>query len=86
MTKSEAIAKITAQLESLDDERVLAVAGIVNEIAAPGGLPRPLTAAELAAINRSKDDFQDGRTLSAIEARERTETFLIRRRAQRAKA
>ena len=86
MTRTEAIAIIAEHLASLDDEHVLAVAEIVSDIAAPSELPRPLTAGELAALGRSKEDFRAGRTLSLAEARERTDTFLARARALRIKA
>ena len=70
MNREEAIAIITSQLASLDDESVEAVAGIVKSMAgepADGGLPRALTARELELIEQSKEDFRAGRTYSHEE-------------------
>lgn len=86
MTRSEAIARINARLSSLDDERVLTVADIVDEIAASDDSSRQLTAHELALIEQSRQDFRAGRTLTLEEARARTDAFLAQRRASRAKA
>ena len=85
MTRTEAIAIITAALPSLDDEHVETVAGIVQDMALTDDLPRELTAHELSLIEQSKEDFRTGRTLSVDEARTRTDTFLARRRALRVK-
>lgn len=85
MTRSEAIARINARLSSLDDERVLTVADIVDEIAASDDKPRQLTARELALIEQSRQDFRAGRSLTLGEARARTDAFLAQRRASRAK-
>jgi len=57
-----AIAIITAKLASLDDERVMTVADIVQDMAAPTAPALDLTYAERAAIERSKEDFKAGRT------------------------
>ena len=62
MTRTEAIAIITAKLASLDDERVTTVAQIIQDMAAPAVTTLDLTDAERAAIERSKDDFKTGRT------------------------
>jgi hypothetical protein len=67
MTRSEAIAVINSKLASLDDERVLAVAEIVDDIAADAGTIRDLTARERALLAQSKDDFKSGATLSFDE-------------------
>jgi hypothetical protein len=83
MTRTEAMTIITAKLASLDDERVQAVAEIVEDIAAGDGMVRQLTAAELALVEQSKADFKAGRTLSIDEARARTDAFLAQRRALR---
>ncbi|MEQ1696226.1 MAG: hypothetical protein ABL901_10355 [Hyphomicrobiaceae bacterium] len=85
MTRTEAIAAINAKLSSLDDERVLTVAGIVNEIAATDELPRTLTPRELALIMQSKTDFETGRTYTVAESRAYIDEALARRREQRAK-
>jgi hypothetical protein len=62
MTRTEAIAIITAKLASLDNERVMTVADIVQDMAAPTTPALDLTDAERAAIERSKEDFKAGRT------------------------
>jgi hypothetical protein len=82
MTRTEAIATITAKLSALDDERLQAVVEIVDDIAANEAL-RPLTARELALLDQSKADFKDGRTLSLDEARARTDAYLAERRPLR---
>ena len=81
MTKLEAIAKITSQLASLDDERVKAVAGIVQSMVGGDDVLRELSPRELALIEKSKADFEAGRTLTLDEAEARTDAFLARRRA-----
>ena len=48
MTRTQALAIIAAKLASLDDERVQAVAEIVQSIDAADDLPRELTEHELA--------------------------------------
>ena len=85
MTRAQAIAAINAKLSSLDDERVQAVAAIVDDIAADGDLPRALTARELALIEQSKEDFKAGRTYTVAESRAYIDEALARRREQRAK-
>jgi hypothetical protein len=82
MTRTEAIAAITAKLGALDDERLQAVVEIVDDIAANEAL-RPLTARELALLDQSKADFKEGRTLSLDEARARTDAYLAERRPLR---
>jgi hypothetical protein len=82
MTRTEAIATITAKLGALDDERLQAVVEIVDDIAANEVL-RPLTARELALLDQSKADFKEGRTLSLDEARARTDAYLAERRPLR---
>jgi hypothetical protein len=64
MTRTEAIAIITAKLASLDDERVMTVADIVKDMADTTAAALDLTDAERAAIERSKEDFEAGRTYS----------------------
>jgi hypothetical protein len=64
MTRTEAIAIINAKLASLDDEEVMAVADIVQDIAATAVPALDLSDAERAGIERSKEDFKAGRTCS----------------------
>jgi hypothetical protein len=67
MTRTEALTAINARLSSLDDERVVAVAAIIDEIAADGVLPRALSARERDLLEKSKADFKAGRSLSHDE-------------------
>ena len=69
MTRTQALAIITAKLASLDDEHVLTVAEIVQSMDAADDLPRELTAHELALIEQAKEDFRAGRAYSLDEAR-----------------
>ena len=86
MTRTQAIAIITAQLATLDDERVLTVADFLQDIAAAEPLSRELTPGELALIAQSKDDFRSGRTLTPEQAHARTDAFIADRRAVAGKA
>ena len=83
MTRTQAIALITTKLAALDDERVQAVAEMVEAFDEADDLPRELTARELALIEQSKEDFRLGRTLTLEEAEARTESFLAARRRER---
>jgi hypothetical protein len=65
MTRTEAIAIITAKLAALDDERVITVADIVQDMVGPAAPALNLTDEERAAIQRSKEDFKAGRTYSS---------------------
>lgn len=76
MTRSQAIAIITEKLASLDDERVMAVADIVQDMAEPSAVALDLTDAERAAIERSKEDFKEGRTYSNDEYHAEMSTFM----------
>ena len=76
MTRSEAIAVITAALPALDDARVAAVADMVQSLAHEPARSLDLTDDELAAIERSKEDFKAGRTLSAEVYRDEMRAFM----------
>jgi hypothetical protein len=76
MTRTEAIAIITAKLASLDDERVMTVADIVQDIAAPAAPALDLTDGERAAIERSKEDFRAGRTYTNDQYHAEMTTFM----------
>ena len=84
MNREDAIAIITSQLASLDDEEVQTVADMVQSMAdevpesTESVLPRELTARELALIEQSKEDFRLGRTYSSDEARAITSDFLAK--------
>ena len=67
MTRTEAIAIITAKLASLDDGG-LTVADIVQDMADPTSPTLDLTDAERAAIERL-EDFKVGRTYRATSTR-----------------
>jgi hypothetical protein len=82
MTREQAIAAINAKLPSQDDDGVMAVASIVEDIAADGDLPRALTARELALIQQSKEDFKAGRVVSQEEYRAEMDAFLSQRRSK----
>jgi hypothetical protein len=76
MTRTEAIAIITAKLASLDDERVMTVADIVQDMTAPTAPALDLTDAERAAIERSKEDFRAGRTYTNDQYHAEMTTFM----------
>ena len=83
MTRTEAIAIITAQLASADDATVLTVADILVDAEQP---IRALTARELALVEQSKADFAAGRTVSLDECMANVDAELARRRAARGQA
>lgn len=69
MTRMQKIEQITSKLAELDDERLQAVADMIEAMdEAESLLPRELSEEELALIEQSKEDFRLGRTLSAEEA------------------
>ena len=76
MTRTEAIAIIAAKLAALDDERVMAVADIVQDMSNPAGATLDLTEEERASVERSKDDFKTGRTYSDDQYRADIATFM----------
>lgn len=85
MTRTEAIAIINAKLPALDDEHVATVAEIVQSLTQPVA-PLELTDDELAAIERSGQDFKAGRTYSLAEARARSDAFVARLGAPKSSA
>lgn len=76
MTRAQALAIITAKLASLDDERVMTVAEIVQSMDTADELPRALTAHELALVEQAKEDFRAGRAHSLDAARTLTDQAL----------
>ena len=68
MTRTEAIAIITAKLANLDDERVQTVAGIVQSMQDDGKPFRKLSARELTLLEDSKADFSAGRSYSVEDS------------------
>ncbi len=79
MTKTEAISTITAQLPALSEEQLQAIAEATAAWTQPAE-PFQFTAEEKAGIERSFDDFKNGRTLTLDEAEARTKAFLAARR------
>jgi hypothetical protein len=77
MTRTETMARIAATLPALDDERLAAVADIVDQMVQPD-VAIELTAEELAGIERSREDFRTGRTLSSQEYRTEIDAFMAR--------
>ena len=68
MTRTEAIATITRKLASFDDERVQAVADIIDEMdELPAEPVRPLSDREVGLLAQSKADFAAGRSYSMEE-------------------
>ncbi len=67
---------ITAKLASPDDERVMTVADIVRDMAAPTAAAIDLTDAEHAAIERSKEDFKVDRTYTNDQYHAEMTTFM----------
>ena len=67
MTRTDAIAIITAKLASLDDERVMTVANFVQSIDEAQQPLRKLTLRERALLEQSKEDFKAGHTYSNDE-------------------
>ena len=76
MNRTQAIAHISATLAALDDDRVLAVAEIVDDIASDHAPLRQLTTRERALIEQSKDDCKAGRTYNLEEARAISDDFI----------
>ena len=68
MTRTEAIATITRKLASFDDERVQAVADIVDEMDEASAAPiRGLSDREMKLLEQSKADFAAGHSFSHSE-------------------
>ena len=86
MTRTEAIAIITAKLADLDDERVLTVAGIVRSMQEDGKPLRHLSAREHALLDHSKADFAAGRTMSLEESKAFIDARLERARVPKSSA
>jgi hypothetical protein len=77
MTRTEAIEKIQAALPALADEQVDALAEMVQAWAEPRE-PLDLTPEELAGIERSREDFKHGRTLTDDEYQAEMDAFIAR--------
>jgi hypothetical protein len=82
MTRIADINRIAENLGSLSEEQLAMLADVTTVWARDGGT-FAFTEAEKAAIERSFEDFRQGRTLSLEEAETRSIEFLARRRASR---
>ena len=80
MTRTEAIELITATLPSLDEEQAMELAEVARSMVSPP-IPLKLTDEELAGIERGREDFRLGRTLSSSEARAMSAELAAKRRA-----
>ncbi len=79
MTRTEAIAVITAKLASLDDERVQTVADMVQSMQDDVKSVRRLSTRERALLEQSKSDFSAGRSYSLEESKNFVDGRLARR-------
>jgi hypothetical protein len=86
MTRAQTIDTIRsklASLEQLDDHRLASVAEFLDALTDDSEPIRQLTPRERALVDQSRADFAEGRTLSADEARARTDAYLAERRRPR---
>ena len=83
MTRTEAIAIITAKLASFDDEQVSTLADIAQDMDAEANWPvRQLSPRELSLLEQSKADFAAGRSTSLEEGFAQIDARLAERAAQ----
>ena len=78
MTRTEAIAIITAKLADLDDARVQTVADIVQSMQDDVKPLRQLSARESALLDKSKADFSADRTYTIEESKAFADEHLAR--------
>ncbi len=79
MTRSEAIAIITATLPALNEAQAATLAEVAQTLArSPVALS--LTDEDRDGIARAREDFKAGRTHSSSEARAMTAAFLAKQR------
>ena len=83
MSRIDVIHQINAALATLDDERLKAVADIVQGMTSDDELPRALTDEELGLIEQSKEDFKAGRSYTIEQSRAYIDAELARRRQSR---
>jgi hypothetical protein len=77
MTRTQAIDTITRKLATFDDERVQALADIVEDMdVVPAAPLRPLSAREAGLLAQSKVDFAAGRSFSMDEVIAHTNAIL----------
>lgn len=82
MTRTEAIAIITATLPKLDDARVAELAQLVQAAAEPTTPFRDLTDAERAGLASAVEDFKAGRTFTPEQYRSEMDDFMARMQAK----
>ena len=83
MTRTEAINAIAANLSHLGEDELSTLVEVTTSWVQPAQAFR-FTDAERAAVDRSREDFKVGRTLTLDEAEARTDAFLAARRTARA--
>lgn len=82
MIRTEAINTIAANLTRLDEDELATLVQVTTSWTQPAA-DFKLTDAERAAVERSREDFETGRTLFLDEAEARTDAFLAQRRVAR---
>ena len=82
MTRTEAIAIITATLPKLDDARVADLAKLVQAAAEPATPFRDLTGEERAGLASAAEDFKAGRTYTPEQYRAEMDDFMARMQAK----
>jgi hypothetical protein len=82
MTRTEAIAIITATLPKLDDARVADLAELVKAAAEPTTPFRDLTDEERAGLASAAQDFKTGGTYTAEQYRAEMDDFMARMQAK----
>ena len=82
MTRTEAIAIITATLPKLDDARVADLAELVQAAAAPATPFRDLSEEERAGLAAAVEDFKAGRTYTPEQYCAEMNDFMARMQAK----
>ena len=86
MTRTEAIAILTATLPKLDDARVADVAEFAQAAAEPTEPFRDLTGEERAGLASAAEDFKTGRTYTPEQYRAEMDDFMARMQAKSQRA
>lgn len=84
MSRADAIETIAANLSRLGEKELDALVELTTAWAQPHSSFK-FSEEERAAVERSREDFKFGRTLTLDEAEARTDAFLAARRAARGK-
>ena len=82
MTRAEAIKTIAANLSRLGEDELSTLVDVTTSWVQPEQAFR-LTDVERAGVERSREDFKAGRTLTLDEAEARTDAYLAARRDAR---